>query len=738
MAQAANRSFFSRLTSPFSTRTRTLSEFYIKLEEPHRQYSPGDLVKGSVHLAAHKLIRITHLVVCLHGFIRVSKNGSAAAEGVGDSLGAGRIKRSGESLGNGYLQLFEDEVVLCGEGKLDLGMYNFEFILEFPRGGLPSSIDVREHISSICPPSSRVVTLEPISRRPRGKGPNIRDPSHREKRKVAQDDSTPPAEVSESPSLRNSGDQQIPPRSPAPSEVSGESAVSSSTGSLSFRLAPTPSIAKTSRRSNPQSSILSLADKTITATVELLRGGCLRGDTVPVRVSINHTKYIKSLHGIIITLYRQGRIDSHPLTPLPPNKSKEADRAKHEDYYPKTRTGLGALSLSSAGSSSVYRKDLAQTFAPLIIDPRTLSTVVMASVRVPEDAFPTIASVPGGMVAFRYYVEVVVDLGGKLAGQDRVLPRIGLVNMPNVEEGSTNMLAAWGGGVVETDRIRREKSVVDVQFEIVVGTKDSSRARGKRVEVQENPELEATQNPTLPYTTGCLQQQQQYDTNGYECQASDHAAGQDEPHEQHCSYLGSQMPIDVPPPEVAEPEGINEKTRLQNFEASLLPSAPPESEEGSPSAPTIQGPSAPIIPLPVEYGVSELHSGQYHVESMWALPPHHIHMSYLRQSAPLVEAGEPSSYRNHHFNETPQPGQPPPQTNGHPPTDDKHDLELRRLQAEASAPEDFGGDDSETSQNLRTAAPPDTAGPTAPIITEEDEYGFRGSTMPENLPRYER
>jgi hypothetical protein len=63
-------------------------------------------------------------------------------DNVGDNPGAGRSKRSSESLGNGCMPLFNDEVVLCGEGKLDPGIYNFKFILEFPRERLPSSIDV--------------------------------------------------------------------------------------------------------------------------------------------------------------------------------------------------------------------------------------------------------------------------------------------------------------------------------------------------------------------------------------------------------------------------------------------------------------------------------------------------------------------------------------------------------------------------------------------------------------------
>jgi arrestin-related trafficking adapter 9 len=586
-------------------------------------------------------------------------------------------------------------------------------------------------IAPICPPSSRVVTLEPISRRPRGKGPKRREPSHQEERKALHGDHIPSPEGSEPPSLRNSGDQQVSPRSPAPSEGSGESAISSSTGSLSFRLAST---SKTSKKSNPPGGLLPLADKTITATVDLLRGGCIPGDTVPVRVSINHTKRIKSLHGIIITLYRQGRIDSHPLIPLPSTKTKEAEKAKHEDYYPKTRTGLGSLSLSSAGSSSVYRKDLAQTFAPLIIDPRTLSTVVMASVRVPEDAFPTIASVPGGMIAFKYYIEVVIDLGGKLAGQGRVLPRIGLVNMYGVEEGSTNILAAWGGGVVETDHIRREKSVVDVQFEIIVGTKDSARGRGKRLENQrqfqepENYGFDTMLKSDFPYTPGNLQQQ--YVTDSHSGYAPEYVASQGELYRQRYSYHGPLMRMDVPQPEIAESEEIDEKARLRIAETRLLPSAPPEDERGSPSVPTIREPSAPVIP-----GGAELNHGQFNVSSVWAAPPH---MSCFQPSTPQVETRESLYYGNYRSGDIPRLNEISPHTNEHPLADDKHDFERRRLQAEASAPEDFARDDDEAVQSPYVVASSEEANPTAPTLTEEDEYGYPRPFVSENLPQYER
>ena len=51
-------------------------------------------------------------------------------------------QKAGDAFGNGFASLFDDEVVLCGDGKLTEGTFRFEFELEFPERDLPSSIDV--------------------------------------------------------------------------------------------------------------------------------------------------------------------------------------------------------------------------------------------------------------------------------------------------------------------------------------------------------------------------------------------------------------------------------------------------------------------------------------------------------------------------------------------------------------------------------------------------------------------
>ena len=138
-------SLLSRFATPFTSRKRNPSEFSIQSDEPYRQYSPGDTIRGSVNIKADKAINLTHLVVCLHGFAKVFSNAKSPGKTIsrdGSLISSGAGKRGAEYFGNGFVSLFENEVTLCGEGRLNVGKYKFEFQLELPAGDLPSSIDV--------------------------------------------------------------------------------------------------------------------------------------------------------------------------------------------------------------------------------------------------------------------------------------------------------------------------------------------------------------------------------------------------------------------------------------------------------------------------------------------------------------------------------------------------------------------------------------------------------------------
>ncbi|TGO68282.1 hypothetical protein BOTNAR_0027g00400 [Botryotinia narcissicola] len=762
---STGRSLFSRLTAPLKSRTRNLADFHIEPLEPHRRYAPGDLVRGAVVLTVVKPVRITHLTVCLHGFIHVYKNANGVNEPLPDSVtyASGNPMKS-QYFGNGYCSLFQDEVILCGEGRLDAG---------FERGTISYQIS-----STITRPTTIAATsmcerkVELVERVDRKKSikPKDHPPSreHADTRSISDTTEATSPRPDDSVSQVDVLDNQIQPRSPAQSDVqstfSTDSTISSSTG-LSFRLGPVPSSARSTRDSQGNSSN-SLDDKSITATIELLKSGCLPGDYLPVKITVQHTKAIKSMHGIIITFYRQGRIDSSPpLSLFKDIKGKEAERLKHEEYYPKSKTGLGGLSLSSAGSTSVFRKDLSQTFAPLIVDPSTLTSHVTASIRVPEDCFPTISGVPGQMVNFKYQVEVVVDLGGKLAGQQRHVPRIGTVSLPaaygstgNRSEGNASMLAAFGGSIVDTDHIRREKSVVACVFEVVVGTTDSARNKARHTGKQ--PAEFSNSRPVTPSPAQNLMHEEPFDheyIHQENAQYPNHPyqyydPNYDEPYSYEYNQISEQRAdhhsrypppshtqIYVPPPETEGQTELSEKEQLRRAEQRLLPSQPPDfqASSSSSSSAAARGSTGPSAPNPAD---EDLYTAD-------GLPP----------SNPSPLASHPVDPSNPHLSESPLAGPSAPSLSDLTPhashtshaTDDKQELERQRLLAEASAPSEFPDleEEGESSRQGAAASAPHDHHPSAPIFPEEDEYGsgyahqhFEGTRVDhESLPpRYER
>lgn len=511
------------------------------------------------------------------------------------------------------------------------------------------------------------------------------------------------------------------------SEVSAESAVSGSSGSRND-LNPVGSIGTMQSLGASKTP----GKRTIVTMIELVKGGCLPGDTISVKVNVQHTKPIRSMHGVIVTLYRQGRVDSAPPASLFKNLSKEERRRlEKEEYYPKSKTGLGGLSLTSAGSCSVFRKDLSQAFSPLIVDPVDFTASVTTSVRVPEDAFTSIRGVPGEMISFKYRLEVIVDLGGKLSnaiqiGQNgRVATGGGaLTSTRDVTAG-----VAFDGSLINTDALKREKGVIFDSFEVVVGNKDTAR-RGKAVastnyheptpydENERYPgqweeELYAAEDiyasPDYgPYPAEPAQQQYPFWNGGFH---------DPQPHHQ------SRLPSYIAPPEVPHESGLSEKERIRRAEQRLLPSQPdalePAPVRGSsraignngagPSTAAPVAPTAPPLPVP-------------------------------EASAPTLDDLAASS------------SSVPADAN-----DDKQELERRRLLAEASAPPDFPT--TYDADAAGPSAPPPSlpfheaaAEPSAPTLTEEDEYGHQfayrhvatasrrpaASGSSEPLPAYQR
>ncbi|KAL6706885.1 ph-response sensor protein [Coniothyrium glycines] len=853
----AGRSFLQRLRSPLTSKTRNYTEFYIQSDDPHRQYAPGDIISGTVVIKIVKPLRITHLVVSLHGYAQVFKNPNAPGDGYKNystTVGSGKGKKSGSYFGNGFVSLFEDESVLCGEGRLSEGVYHFNFELEFPSKGLPSSIEFERgtiaymltatmtrpttmsatsscetkvtltdsiDIAPILVPKPRVISLEPISRRSRAKTPRKRPSTAT----TSTADGSPRTPTASEPtylgSISESGTHEgaSGPRSPSPSDVSYESQMSSGASGTEYGIRSIHT--NTDGYSSHNASRTTLKGKTITATVDVLKGGFLRGDQIPIRVTVNHTKHVRSLKGIILTLYRQARVDMHPALPVAPNS--KGDKTKSEEYYPKSRTGLGGLSLSSAGSSHVFRKDLCQSFAPLFVDPRTLTADVKCAVRVPDEAFPTISNVPGAMMSFKYYVEVIIDIQGKLSGLDRMVANAGLVNVPASgaggakEDASTSMFSTWGGNFVDTDQIRREKGVISALFEVVIGTKDSERNGKKKQVEQPLPDghapideipYDGSHDPhTIEEYTGDYYG---YDENGQYYDYGNDSAYYDAPgYEQQNSAYASYPPPTVPPGSSEQDEGLSEKERLRRAEARLLPSQPPVSDGPfAPLAGFSQGipASAPVLPEDdiVDPPQFEASSASFPTSAHPPPPfraisspsPSRVSNAVIVQhqttgmngeeartdatrSSTAIHQGEnglvaaPADEESRNDHSKPLPPIPPQSStdsSGAAPdyfasssshvqaTDDKQELNRRRLEMERSAPPTDHDDDADAGQSHTPSAPPMDAmqtaafAPSAPRLDEEDEglvdamragrsntsAGASNRGVSEALPQYER
>lgn len=144
------RSFTEKFGSYLSNKSAHISSFSIELDDPHRQYGPGETVKGQVVLNVGRPLGVTHIVVSLYGFVEVFKNHSKSTRSPhqprvhgGRSAAGGSKRWTAEYYGDGFASLFEEEIVLCGEGRLDPKLYHFRFEIDFPADlDLPSSIDV--------------------------------------------------------------------------------------------------------------------------------------------------------------------------------------------------------------------------------------------------------------------------------------------------------------------------------------------------------------------------------------------------------------------------------------------------------------------------------------------------------------------------------------------------------------------------------------------------------------------
>lgn len=502
-----------------------------------------------------------------------------------------------------------------------------------------------------------------------------------------------------------------PPHSPVPSTTSFASGGSSSM-STHHTGAARPFPTSSSIECNNQASNDDISAHMVTARIELLHSGCLPGDKLPVEISINHNKPVKSLQGIIITMYREGHVDTHPAIPLGPSHSRK--KQEYEDYYPKSRTGLGGLSLSSAGSSSGFRKDLSQRFVPLIVDPHSLTAAIKTSIPVPDNLFPTVSSVPGAMITFKYFVEVVIDLRGKLTGQDRFLPRLNMTSGASsygygdytsngIDRSDGFMISATAGlDILGTEQIRREKGVVACSFEVIVGTRDSGRRRGRYPDeyrasgVSRADPTTGSDDGRAMESCGFSGSQQQAESLPQDTDYHiDPQICDDRPYVAHGSDYW--QPNAIPPPIIEE--DLDEKSRIRRAEQRLLPSAPSVYNQSLSPNRQFQQPSAPDAFDDEDFAQVRERSSSNQPRHNGALTGS---IETARRDHDLGYYGA-STQVNGGTSSPAEPGV------------DKQELERQRLQMAASAPENF--QDGEVLENSSPTRRRVNA--TAPILNEE-------------------
>lgn len=522
------------------------------------------------------------------------------------------------------------------------------------------------------------------------------------------------------------------------SEISGESGRSTSTGL---------SRAEMSQLSHVSTGVTSAAKqqevnaKTISATIEIPKGGFVAGDMVPVRISIRHNKHMKSMSGIIVTLFRQGSID---LSPSPSafeesQLNQGSQLMELNKIMPRARTGLGGMSLSSTGSTMVFRKDLDQNTVPLITDPTTLTCNMTVSVKLPDDAFPTIKDVPGDMIRFTYQVEVIMDLGGRMANSYHGphSSRLGPLGSNASESTNASYGPRRGANIADTAIIRRMEGVFSCALAIIVGTTDSAKTRRRKkssARIAESTRDDHDHGGEMQQTSSHQISEQPIDSyfpplpNGHDhgVQLPIHSAirshasppninGSGPPYQHINGYVAEASPAYIPPPTIPNEQAMTEKERIRQAETRLLPSQPPAGESSG----------------PVEDDI-------YDAEDTPRLQASNLDLASRNSED---NAGEGPSAPT--ADDLAAPG---PAAGG---VEDKQELERRRLINEASAPPEFPDDMDRRPDG--PSRPPQVAAaeaePSAPVLNEEDEYaGYgvgAGPSAPrrheaEQLPAYER
>lgn len=463
----------------------SVEDFYILLDDPHKSWLPGEEILGQVILISRKNLANIAIVFSLTGYVKINALHHSKLRAMKHVLFNHNIKIYGPdtdlpttTLDDFVNGLYKGEhrfpfIVKLPNKRvytsLDFGKGSIEYVLKtslrsadapmLPEVHLPGPIPSptssdllwkakafskfhtatfkSEKIINLVNPID-VAQLPPL----KPKRLIIKDPRHNKKLLRVQS-STSTINTFSTMSSNNSDNESI-----QTAHTGMAPGVSANTPSLLLNAHLSLGNASSNGISSP---LMDHRPNHIRITMEIGQRGFLRGELIPIKLSINHLKQIQDSRGIIVTLVRVCRLDYGP-----------------DGFY------------------ESFRKDLQQLVIPLFVDPNTFSLEINTSLRVPPDAFPTILGCP--MVSFQYFIEVMLNLSGKslsldgpsehpkssIGPHDDILTSAqgstpGAVPAANYNF-HTYATAQNRSEFINTDKFKRLKKFLQITSEVVIGT----------------------------------------------------------------------------------------------------------------------------------------------------------------------------------------------------------------------------------------------------------------------------
>lgn len=448
-----------------------IQDFYIDLDEPHKVFRPGESIKGTIVLDLKKNIADINITMTLIGFIKIKQtNNTTTVRSKPNLLFQHTTVIYGEDSNKENCQDhqetesdLDDEQTLSLSG-LSKGEHRFPFSIKLPRKNIYTSItfekgsisySLRASINHNQASPLSSIASSPASLQSQSPGSLIPNPKNSIQHCDKNLQIIVPINVAKIPKPSTKVAILKPSDKKLKKTVSSTSTVNSNV--TQFTVASDNSMDSMNNQSSQNNQALQNgAPPEVRLFVDITESGFLRGEMIPLKIKLHHYKPIQSSSGIIATLIRICRVDNGPEAPI-----------------------------------QSFRKDLAQTIAPLYIDPESLTSEISTSLKVPVDAFPTI--VGSDLVTFQYYIEVLANISsknlissnGSSQGSKSSKNKFSHSLVFNTETPQEREMLRSEQGVLNVDKLKRIKNFLGLNTEIIVGTeRNHERAQiGKKTVV---------------------------------------------------------------------------------------------------------------------------------------------------------------------------------------------------------------------------------------------------------------